>query len=187
MKIIFAQGNPEASYARTRHNIGFVVVDQLAQNWGTAFTSKPKFQAEIAETTQDGQKLLLVKPTTFYNETGYTARKLVDFYKVIPATDFLVIHDELALPLGIIKIRLEGSDAGNNGIKSLNSYVGANYARVRIGIYTPLRDQMNDADFVLGKFSKDEQEVIEMLFPTIEGFIDAFIHNSLESTKVTAS
>lgn len=185
MKIIFAQGNPGATYSNTRHNVGFAVVNRLAQSWGVSFTYKSKFQADIAEVIREGEKVLLVKPATFYNETGQVARMLIDFYKLTPATDFLVLHDELALPLGTVKTRLTGSDAGNNGIKSLNAHLGQLYARIRIGIYTPMRDQINDADFVLGRFSKEEQLVIEKVFPKVEEFVHAFIQSSLEATRVT--
>jgi PTH1 family peptidyl-tRNA hydrolase len=184
MKIILAQGNPGVGYQSTRHNIGFTILDEIAKQWGVAFSHKSKFQADIAETVIDGEKVLLVKPTTFYNETGQTARLLQDFYKLDPSLDFLVIHDELALPIGTIKIRHSGSDAGNNGIKSLNNHIGKQYSRIRIGIYTPRRDKMNDADFVLDRFPKEEQVIIKKTFPTIEAFVRSFIAGTLEATRV---
>ncbi len=185
MKIIFAQGNPGETYVKTRHNIGFIVLDKLASDLGTSFADKSKFHASVAETTIEGEKILLVKPLTFYNETGLAARALIDFYKLDPGTDFLVVHDELALPFGTIKTRPDGSDAGNNGIKSLNSHIGPQYARIRIGIYNPLRDQINDADFVLGRFSTDEQELLPQVIEQAQGFITSFLQNNLESTKIT--
>jgi PTH1 family peptidyl-tRNA hydrolase len=102
-----------------------------------------------------GEKTLLVKPTTFYNETGRSARALLDFYKLDPA-DLLVIHDDIALPFGTIRVRQKGSDAGNNGIKSLNAHIGQEYWRLRIGIWSELCDRQHDADFVLSRFTKDE-------------------------------
>lgn len=185
MKIIFAQGNPGSQYNGTRHNVGFWVVDFLAAKWGAVFQEKSKFNAGLAETIVNSEKVLLIKPLSYYNDTGLIARKLIDFYKIDPASELLVVHDELALPLGVIRSRLSGSDAGNNGIKSLNSHIGASYARLRIGIYTEMRDQMNDADFVLGKLSKDEQATLEALTPHILKFIDGFFNDSLEITKVT--
>ena len=187
MKIIFAQGNPGSQYNGTRHNVGFWVVDFLAEKWDVSFQEKSKFNAFIAETVIDSEKVLLVKPLSYYNDTGLVARKLIDFYKIDPSIELLVIHDELALPLGVIRSRLNGSDAGNNGIKSLNSHVGPDYARLRIGVYTEMRDQMNDADFVLGKFSKDEQATLEVLTPHILTFVNGYLHDSLEITKVTVS
>jgi PTH1 family peptidyl-tRNA hydrolase len=184
MKLVFAQGNPGKDYSTTRHNIGFMVLDALASRKNTAFTLKPKFHAEIAETTIAGEKVLLVKPQTYYNESGVSARTLVDFYKLQPANDLLVIHDELALPLGTIRTREKGSDAGNNGIKSLNSHLGPDYTRLRIGIASELRERMNDADFVLGHFSKDERETLDATI--IPKAIELIEHFSLDQLQATS-
>lgn len=183
MKIIFAQGNPGLQYQHTRHNVGFMTLDAFALRHSLSFTPKPKFTADIAEFTHRDEKILLVKPTTFYNETGISARQLIDFYKLTPSTDLLVLHDELALPLGVVRTRLSGSDAGNNGIKSLNSHVGPNYARVRIGIFNSLRTQTNDADFVLAKFSQDETAILPEIFSYAHYFIQEFLEHRLEPTS----
>jgi PTH1 family peptidyl-tRNA hydrolase len=186
MKIIFAQGNPGAQYATTRHNVGFLILDELARRQHTEFIKKPKFHATIAEVTIAGEKVLLVKPATFYNETGQAARMLVDFYKLHSATDFLVIHDDLALPLGTIRIREKGRDAGNNGIKSLNAHLGSTYARVRIGIYNELRDRIHDADFVLSNFTKAEADVLhESITPKVIELITSFCAGTIETTSHT--
>lgn len=183
MKIIFAQGNPGPNYQTTRHNVGFMALDKIAKDNSVSFSSKSKFQAEIAELTLDGEKVLLIKPTTFYNETGIAARQLIDFYKLTPAIDFLVIHDELALPFGVVRTRTQGSDAGNNGIKSLNAHLGSQYARIRIGIYNSLRDQTDDANFVLGNFSADEKDSLPDIFNHVTYFVEQFLHNSFEPTS----
>lgn len=185
MKIIFAQGNPGAQYTYTRHNVGFLAVDVLAKKWGIEFANKPKFHADIAETNVNGEKILLVKPTTFYNETGQSARAILDFYKADPAQDFLVIHDDLALPFGTIRTREKGSDAGNNGVKSLNAHIGQQHKRIRVGIYNDLRERMHDADFVLSQFSADEKSALPAIFEQTERFVDAFLNNNFQSTKVT--
>lgn len=185
MKIIFAQGNPGSQYAHSRHNVGFIMADLLAKQWGIEFTKKPKFHADIAETTIDGEKVLLVKPTTFYNETGQSARLLVDFYKLDPENDFIVIHDDFALPFGTIRTRQKGSDAGNNGIKSLNAHLGNDYARIRIGIYHELRDKIPDADFVLASFSTYEKNALPAIFKQVEHFVVTFLNDNFESTKAT--
>ena len=185
MKIIFAQGNPGSQYQHTRHNVGFMALDTFAKELGTPFAAKPKFQADIAEYSAEGEKILLVKPLTFYNETGVSARALVDFYKLHPAADFLVLHDELALPLGVVRTRTTGSDAGNNGIKSLNSHLGQDYSRIRIGIYNSLRTQTNDVDFVLGRFSPEEKITLPEIFTHVDFFIHQFLHGSLEATSKT--
>jgi PTH1 family peptidyl-tRNA hydrolase len=184
MKLIFAQGNPGKDYSTTRHNVGFMALDALASEKGVALASKPKFYADIAELTIAGEKVLLVKPTTFYNETGQSARSLVDFYKLDTASDVLVIHDDLALPLGKIRIREKGSDAGNNGIKSLNAHLGPNYNRIRIGIENDLRSRMGDMNFVLGHFSKDEAATLEeVIIPKTIELIERFCAGELETTS----
>lgn len=185
MKIIFAQGNPGREYVYTRHNIGFLLIDELAAAHNAQFVKKSKFYADIAEVALDGEKILLVKPTTFYNETGHSARLLADFYKVDPATDLLVIHDDLALPFGTIRTRQKGSDAGNNGIKSLNAHLGPQYARIRVGIFNETRNHVHDADFVLGNLTQSEKHALPSLLKHVERFVDGFIKNSFEITKVT--
>ncbi len=185
MKIIFAQGNPGAQYEKTRHNIGYILADLLAKKWGIQFSPKSKFHADIAETTRMGEKLLIVKPTTFYNDTGISARSLMDFYKLDPSSDFLVIHDDLTLPFGTLRTREQGRDAGNNGIKSLNAHIGERHKRIRVGVYNPLRDRMHDADFVLGNFSQEEQNALPQLFTEVGRFINQFIDGSFPATKVT--
>ncbi|MDB5165461.1 MAG: peptidyl-tRNA hydrolase [Candidatus Saccharibacteria bacterium] len=186
MKLIFAQGNPGDQYTHTRHNVGFQVIDDFAAKQKVTFGSKPKFLADIAELTNGGEKVLLVKPTTLYNETGRSARALVDFYKLDPATDILVIHDDLALPFGTLRTREKGSDAGNNGIKSLNAHIDHNYARLRIGIYNDLRERMDDADFVLSRFSKDEQTTLsDTIIPRCEEIVALFLGDELTLTSYT--
>lgn len=184
MKIIFAQGNPGAQYANTRHNVGFLIVDTLAAQHRVDFIKKPKFHADIAEIQIAGKKVLLVKPSTFYNETGQAARMIVDFYKLDAASDFLALHDDLALPLGTLRIRDKGRDAGNNGIKSLNAHLGSNYVRIRIGVYNELRDRMHDADFVLGNFTKTEADTLkESLVPKVIELIDNFCAGTIAPTS----
>lgn len=184
MKLILAQGNPESKYDTTRHNVGFAVIDEFAKSHDLTWHEKSKFSALIAETTIDGEKVILAKPTTYYNETGQSARKLIDFYDIMPEHDLLVIHDDLALPFGTIRTRKQGGDAGNNGIKSLNSHVGPDYHRIRIGITNDQRAQMGDVDFVLSKFSKDEDEsFVKTIAPQSLGFIDDFISENFSITS----
>lgn len=184
--MIFAQGNPGRQYQQNRHNIGFYLLDDFASRHSAEFTAKSKFHADIAEITLSSQKVLLVKPSTFYNETGQSARAITDFYKITPAEDLLVIHDELALPFGTIRIRQKGSDGGNNGIKSLNSHLGPDYTRLRVGIYNPLRDRIPDADFVLSNFTQNEAELLHAtVSPKINELLEAFCSGALEVTSHT--
>lgn len=184
MKLIFAQGNPGKRYERTRHNVGFIVLDALAAKEGSEWRTDTKHKADLSEVHIAGEKVLLVKPLSFYNETGQVARSLVDFYKLNPATDVLVIHDELALPFGMLRIREKGSDAGNNGIKSLNAHLGADYARIRIGIWNERRDQMDDAAFVLSAFSTEEFTMLHTLINDLAiPRIYSFVNGTLEASS----
>ena len=181
MKIVFAQGNPDAKYERTRHNTGFLALDMIGEKYGAQWKDESKYRARVASVQVDGEKVLLVKPLSYYNDTGLVARQLTDFYKLDPATDFLVLHDDLALPLGTVRVRFDGSDAGNNGIKSLNQHLGQQYARIRIGIWSELRDKMDDVAFVLGNFSKDEHEKLAKdVFPKVVELVETFAGSVLE-------
>ncbi len=183
MKLILAQGNPGPEYAATRHNVGFLALDAYVNKNGASFQHKSKFHADIAELSVGGEKVILAKPTTFYNETGIAARTIADFYK-ISTTDILVIHDELALPFGTIRTREKGSDAGNNGIKSLNAHLGQDYMRIRVGIWNELAERINAADFVLSRFTATETDSINTtVFPKITELIGHFIDESLATTS----
>lgn len=187
MKIIFAQGNPGTQYTRTRHNAGFAVLDALADEFEGTWKADNKYKADIAEVRIEGEKTLLVKPRSFYNETGTVARAITDFYKLDVAKDFLVIHDELALPFGTLRIREKGSDAGNNGIKSINAHLGPEYARIRIGIWNELRDQIDDANFVLAYFTaKETAHLKQMIDSKIIPLVQDFVRGRLEATSHTS-
>jgi peptidyl-tRNA hydrolase, PTH1 family len=186
MKLIFAQGNPGPQYERSRHNTGFMALDAFAAGQGASWKTVDKFTASLVEMTQDGEKVLLVKPLSFYNDTGLVARKLVDFYKLTPSSDVLVVHDDLALPLGTIRVRRKGSDAGNNGIKSLNAHIGEDYLRIRIGIWSELRDKIDDADFVLSAFTKEEWDKLQSaVFPEVSRLLGQFLSGDIESTSTS--
>lgn len=132
----------------------------MAQKNDADFQEKPKFKGYVAEFNTDDQKVILLKPTTFYNLSGEAVRAVADFYK-ITSEDVLVIHDELALPFGTIRARIGGSDAGNNGIKSIYQHMGDKFARIRVGVANELKVKMNDSDFVLSKFSPKETEKLK--------------------------
>ena len=186
MKIIFAQGNPDLKYTKTRHNTGFLVVDAAADKFDATWKEVDKYKSRIAETTLNGEKVLIVKPLSYYNDTGLVARTLVDYYSLDPAKDFLVVHDDLALPLGTIRIRDSGSDAGNNGIKSRNQHLGPQYQRIRVGIWTEERNKMDDVRFVLGTFLKPEQEKLNAdIIPRVITLIETFVAGTLETTSMS--
>lgn len=185
MKIVFGLGNPGENYAKTRHNTGFLTLDTFASGQGVQFKDASKFFAQVSEANIGGEKLLLVKPLTFYNDSGRSYRTIIDFYKVDPH-DTLVIHDELALPFGTIRSRLGGSDAGNNGVKSINQHGGEASARLRVGVANEQRSVMGDVDFVLGRFSTEEQKVFETtLLPKLIECIHEFARDNHLHTSFT--
>ena len=184
MKVIFAQGNPEPHYEKTRHNTGFMVLNTLVDQLNAKWVTKTKLQAHIAEVSIEGTKTLLVKPTTFYNDSGMSARAVVDFYKLDAKDDLMVLHDDLALPFGTVRVRKKGSDAGNNGIKSLNSHIGPDYTRMRIGIWSEKRDLVDDADFVLSKFTSIESKKMrDDIIPYSIRLIEQFVAGNLTTTS----
>ena len=179
MKVVLAQGNPEKRFDGSRHNLAFRIIDECAAHYGASWKEKTKFRAFVAELTIDDQKVILVKPTTFYNDTGMSAAALADYYKIDTSTDLLVIHDDLSLPFGTIRIRSKGSDAGNNGIKSINSHIGPDYRRLRVGIWNELRDRMDDVSFVLGNFSKNESDSLTHISTQSLTYINQFVSGTL--------
>lgn len=185
MKLIFAQGNPGDKFHSTRHNVGFLVADELARQYDTAFTFSTKYAAYVTDFTLDGEKVIIAKPDTFYNETGRSFAALKQFYKLDNA-DILIVHDELALPFGTVRSRIGGTDAGNNGIKSINSYGGDTTARLRIGIGNDLRTRMGDTDFVLGRFSQEEQAALnDTILPKCIDIVHHFIADNHQVTSHT--
>ena len=181
MKLIVGLGNPEPKYDNTRHNVGHHIIDSFASSRDATLKPQPKFKADIAEIYHGDEKVLLAKPATYYNLSGEAVREIADFYKIGPS-DILVIHDELMLPFGTIRTRLGGSDAGNNGVKSVNEHMGPTTARIRVGVYNELRDRMDDANFVLGKFTADETKRLAEVAPKLHELIDSFISSRFETT-----
>jgi PTH1 family peptidyl-tRNA hydrolase len=158
-QLIIGLGNPEPKYDRTRHNIGFEAVDALAKAWGLSWQENKRFQGLIAEgNSPKVPKIRLLKPLTYMNRSGQSARSVLDWYK-LPAESILVIYDDMDLPLGRLRIRLSGSAGGHNGIKSLIAHVGTeNFARLRIGIGKS--QETATISHVLGRFTATENEVM---------------------------
>lgn len=174
MWIVTGLGNPGAEYAATRHNIGFMLVDALA---GGAKFSK-KFQSEIAEITLGGEKVLLVKPQTYMNHSGRAVQAVMAFYKV-PPDHLIVAHDELALPLCKLRIKLGGGANGHNGIRDIDANIGADYWRMRLGIAHPgEKDAVHD--HVLSAFSKEENKQVKTFIDTLAENFALFWQHSPE-------
>ena len=199
MKVILALGNPGEKYAYTRHNAGFLVIDQLAAGQGAHFSNKPKFFADIAKlnnvrlastadakssTASPQEKVLLVKPTTYYNEVGIAARALMDFYK-LTLDDVLIIHDDTALDFGKIRVRKGGRDAGSNGLKSLHAHIGSDFWHIRIGTDNLLRRQVSTDRFVMMNFNSDELTILKnWAIPTVQTMIHDFLSDQISAISV---
>ena len=161
ISIIFGLGNPGRQYEDTRHNVGFMLLDRIADAGGASFDSVPKFQARIAKL---GDGTILVKPQTFMNLSGRTVRQFMSFYKW-EADQMLVIYDDVALPLGHLRFREKGSAGGHNGIKSIIEHIGCNeFPRLKLGIGAARPGAMTS--HVLGKFAPDESEDLENMLAT---------------------
>ncbi|MDE3084026.1 MAG: aminoacyl-tRNA hydrolase [Verrucomicrobiota bacterium] len=159
--LVAGLGNPGREYEKTRHNLGFFVLDALAQKLGLAWQPQTQFDAHIARWDKaPGATWLLAKPQTFVNESGRSVAALAHFYKLAPA-DIIVAYDDLNIPLGRIKVSVTGSDGGHNGVASLLAHVGDGFARYRLGIGPKSPPQIDLKDFVLGKFSPSELALVE--------------------------
>jgi PTH1 family peptidyl-tRNA hydrolase len=158
MKVVVGLGNPGRRYAGTRHNVGYAVIDLLAQSV-RAGRFQNRLQAQIAELSQDQDKILLVKPETFMNLSGACVRGVLDYYQV-PLKDMLIVCDDVNLPLGKLRIRAKGSAGGHNGLKNIQQHLGTSgYARLRIGVGGSDRPEL--IDHVLGRFRPSEQATID--------------------------
>ncbi|RRK10354.1 aminoacyl-tRNA hydrolase [Lactiplantibacillus garii] len=172
MKMIVGLGNIGNKYAQTRHNVGFMVVDEVAQRLNADFQTS-KFEAEVATAFKDGEKVMIVKPSTYMNDSGRAVGPLMSYYNVAPA-DLLVVHDDLDLPLGKVRLKQKGSAGGHNGIKSIINHVGdQKFKRVKVGIDHP--QKMSVVDYVLGKFSPAQQAAFNDAKITAVAAIEAWL------------
>ncbi len=175
--LIVGLGNPGPKYEKTRHNIGFELVDRLAKTWGApAFL--PKFQGLLAQVNRSGLKVILLKPETFMNLSGRSVQETLHFFKLDPSTQLLVINDDLDLPPAQLRLRLAGGAGGHNGLKSIIECLGTEgFARLRIGIGRS--EQGPSENYVLGKIPKAEQQAFnEALIDAQEG-IEAILKDGL--------
>ena len=156
MKLLVGLGNPGPDHARSRHNVGFLVADEVARRYGVAFTVS-KFAAEIAEATAGGEKVWILKPQTYMNHSGESVGPALRYWKV-GLEDLVVVHDDLELETFRVQVKVGGGHGGHNGLRSLNAHLGSpEYARVRVGVGRP-PPQVDPADFVLGRFGKGEED-----------------------------
>ena len=169
MYAIVGLGNPGKDYVNTRHNVGFEVVDLLAQR-NNILINKIKFKSVYGEGRIGNEKVLIVKPQTFMNNSGITVLDIYNYYKM-PVENILVVLDDVDIQFGTIRIKVKGSGGTHNGLKSIIYQLQRDdFPRVKVGIGKPDNENMDLADFVLGKFSKDDRQVIQ---PAVEKTCEA--------------
>jgi len=167
--LIAGLGNPGREYAGTRHNLGFTVVEALAAAEGLKWKHESRFEADTARwDVRPGVTRLLVKPTTFMNDSGRALRRLLDFHKAA-AGDLIAAYDDLTIDTGRVKVSVTGSAGGHNGVASLLEHVGDGFIRYRLGIAEPRPAGMDLKDFVLGKFSTEQTQIIDQ---KLTSFVD---------------
>lgn len=160
MFVIAGLGNPKKEYDNTRHNIGFALIDALAEKYRISVLSS-RCRALVGKGIIEGHKVILAKPLTYMNLSGESIRPLADYYKIDPSTELIVVSDDVNLPPGQIRIRKKGSAGGHNGLKSVIGQLGSEeFYRIRIGVGEKPKGY-DLADYVLGHFSKEEQQLMK--------------------------
>lgn len=177
MFLVVGLGNPGKEYAETRHNIGFMAADTIHGRYNFS-PFKSKFEGLLAEGNIDGTKTLLLKPQTFMNLSGNSVVKAASFYK-IPPENIIVIHDDKDLALGKLKTKIGGSAGGHNGLKNIDSQIGTNYNRIRIGVGSPQEHHTDTVNFVLSHFSKTEMEILQERLDFIASTINELINKGV--------
>ncbi|MCU7823149.1 aminoacyl-tRNA hydrolase [Kitasatospora sp. DSM 101779] len=180
--LVVGLGNPGEGYARNRHNIGFMVVDLLAERIGAKFKTH-KSRAQVAEGRLAGRRVVLAKPMTFMNLSGGPTTALRDFYKV-PNAAIVAVHDELDIDYAALRLKCGGGDNGHNGLKSITKSLGADYHRVRCGIGRP-PGRMEVADFVLKDFSSAERKELDWFVDRSADAVEALLSEGLERAQST--
>lgn len=180
ISLIVGLGNPGREYADTRHNLGWRVLDALADREKLAWKSQPAFEAETTRWDHpSGRAILLAKPQTFMNESGRSTQALAAFFK-LPIRRIAVVFDDLNLELGRLKISEQGSPGGHNGVASLLQHVGTGFVRYRLGIGPKQPSQMDLKDFVLGKFTPDQRVVVDQTLSTYLSGLDLLLSSGPE-------
>ena len=167
MKVVIGLGNPGKKYEKTRHNIGFIAIDNLRKKMNIS-DEREKFQALVSEKNIDGEKVIFLKPQTFMNLSGNSVIEIVNFYKLDPKKDIIVIYDDMDLSFGDIRIREKGSSGGHNGIKSIISHIGEEFIRIKCGIGAKEKDAI---EHVLGEFNQTEQKDLDEILEKINNCV----------------
>tara|TARA_A100001234_G_scaffold188990_1_gene174393 strand:+ start:264 stop:827 length:564 start_codon:yes stop_codon:yes gene_type:complete len=184
MLLFVGLGNPTPDSENNRHNVGFKIIDSINKKFSLS-KQKPKFKGLLTTGNIDGQKIYAIKPLTFMNNSGICIRELLEYFK-INVEDVIVFHDDLDVEFGKIKAKFGGSDAGHNGIASIDKFIGKEYSRVRVGIGKP-KTRIETSDFVLQNFDEDELLGIEKISEYITESISILIKKKLDLFSSTVN
>lgn len=184
MKLIVGLGNPGEKYELTRHNYGFLVLDALATKYDGKFNFSKRFKAEITEIFINGEKIILLKPQSFMNNSGEVVREIIGFFNI--STDRIwVVYDDVDLELGTVRIRKQGSSGGHKGVQSIIDNVGtADIPRFRMGIKSKHCDELSTEDVVLQRFKPDEIEAVEIGIKKAVEAINKALEKGIENISV---
>ncbi|MCK9608427.1 MAG: aminoacyl-tRNA hydrolase [Methylomonas sp.] len=179
IKLIVGLGNPGSQYDKTRHNAGFLFLDHLAGSHGVGWSGNGQFQGDVASYSSVAGKLLLLKPMTFMNKSGSSVGKMLRYHKLKPE-ELLVVHDELELPEGVVKLKRDGGHAGHNGLRDIISHIDSrDFYRLRVGIGRPETPGANIANYVLSRPSLAVLNLFEVAFGKIESRLDLVLAGNL--------
>ena len=183
MLLLVGLGNPNPNNTNNRHNVGFLVIDQINKKFKLS-KQKPKFKGLLTTGEIGEQKVYAIKPLTFMNSSGVCIKELIEYFK-INVKDVFVFHDDMDIDLGKVKVKFGGNSAGHNGIDSIDKNIGKNYSRVRIGIGRPIKNS-EGADHVLENFSIDEKDGVEEVIKNIIESLSILINKDLDlfSSKI---
>ena len=184
MLLLVGLGNPTPDSENNRHNIGFKIIDAINKKFGLS-KQKPKFKGLLTTGNVEDQKVYAIKPLTFMNNSGICIRELIEYFK-IDVENIIVFHDDIDVEFGKIKTKFSGSNAGHNGIASIDKFIGKEYSRVRIGIGKP-RDNMEVSDFVLQNFDEYEMLRLEKITNNITDSISILINKKLDLFSSTVN
>ena len=184
MLIFVGLGNPTPDSENNRHNVGFKIIDSINKKFSLS-KQKPKFKGLLTTGNIGNEKIYAIKPLTFMNNSGICIRELIEYFK-IDAEDVIVFHDDLDIEFGKIKAKFGGSNAGHNGIASIDKFIGKDYSRVRIGIGKP-KDNVAVADYVLQNFDEDESLGIEKISKDITDSISILVEKKLDLFSSTVN
>jgi len=177
MILLVGLGNPTPDSENNRHNVGFKIIDSINKKFSLS-KQKPKFKGLLTTGNIEGEKIYAIKPLTFMNSSGICIRELLEYFK-IDAEDVIVFHDDLDIEFGKIKAKFGGSDAGHNGIASIDKFIGKDYSRVRIGIGKP-KNKIEISDYVLQNFNDDEITGIDKVLENINDSLGVLIQKKLD-------